>query len=513
MYRKSDALLAFKTFKAQAERYTERSIKCVHFDQGGEYTSKEFMDYCKLEGIRVEFTNTGTPQQNGVAERMNRTIEESITSMLAEANLPPSFWTYTLSTYRHVHNRCPTSALPGNTTPFEAFKGKKPRIGHLRVFGCVAYVLISREKRRGLDGHSMPGIFVGYPDNHVGWKVYIPKTKQVVVSRDVVFDEARFPGLSLASTPQPPLQVFDHQPEPDYCETDRPEDNTVLIRPEGRSESTSGDANEFNGEEPLTPLPSDYQPMESVGDALGLVGATSESVGDIPSTVEYEQEAPHVQASRQPQPLPPPCEPSQRIRIPTHGPNAGYYDAIERQINHESPLTRELPSPPPPSPYPEALPEQPPWEVNVGDIDVHGEQEVNLVLNVHSDEALLLAGRAFVEHGADIVGYGAVHANMVWACKVGAHDTNPRSYREAMASHNAAKWHKAMVDEMNALKGNGTWRAVYLPVGRKAIGSRWVFKVKHLPNGAIERFKARVVAQGFSQRPGIDFDETFAPTA
>lgn len=77
----------------------------------------------------------------------------------------------------------------------------------------------------------------------------------------------------------------------------------------------------------------------------------------------------------------------------------------------------------------------------------------------------------------------------------------------------AAEWHKAMVKEMNALKNNGTWHAVYLPVGRRAIGSRWVFKVKHLPDGAIEHFKARVIAQGFSQQLGIDFDETFAPTA
>ena len=82
-----------------------------------------------------------------------------------------------------------------------------------------------------------------------------------------------------------------------------------------------------------------------------------------------------------------------------------------------------------------------------------------------------------------------------------------------MASDNAAKWHKAMVEEINALKDNGTWRAVYLPVGKRAIGSRWVFKVKHLPDGAIERFKACIVAQGFSQRPGVDFDETFAPMA
>lgn len=195
------------------------------------------------------------------------------------------------------------------------------------------------------------------------------------------------------------------------------------------------------------------------------------------------------------------------------GPNADYYDAIQRQIDRESPLVREPPPPPLPSPYSEEPPDQPLWEVNVGDIDAHGEQEVDLALNVRSDEALLQAGCAYVEHRVDIGGYGAVHACLAHAYRVGAHDSNPRSYREAMASDNAAEWHKAMVEEMNALKNNGTWRTVYLPVGRKAIRSRWVFKVKHLPDSAIKRFKARVVAQGFSQRPGVDFDETFAPMA
>ena len=98
----------------------------------------------------------------------------------------------------------------------------------------------------------------------------------------------------------------------------------------------------------------------------------------------------------------------------------------------------------------------------------------------------------------DLSGLGAVCANAAAAHKVGTHDTNPRSFWEAMASEDAAEWYKAMCKEMNSLHNNGTWRAVYLPAGRRAIGSRWVFKVKHLPNSAIEQFKARVIAQGFS---------------
>ena len=70
-----------------------------------------------------------------------------------------------------------------------------------------------------------------------------------------------------------------------------------------------------------------------------------------------------------------------------------------------------------------------------------------------------------------------------------------------------------MCEEMNSLYANGTWHIVYLPAGKKAVGSQWVYKVKHFPSSAIEQFKARIVAQGFSQHPGVDFDETFAPTA
>lgn len=303
MYRKSDVLSAFKTFKAQAERHVEKAIKCVHFDKGGEYTSNDFLSFCRSEGIHVEFTNTATPQQNGVAERMNRTIEESITSMLTEAKLPPSFWTYALSAYRHVHNRCPTSALPRNTTPFEAYKGKKPRIGHLRVFGCAAYVLIVHEKRKGLDGHSLPGIFVGYPDNHVGWKVYILTTKQVVVSRDIVFNESCFPGLSFSGTPQPPLESFSHFNIDDYDDHTEP----AVSRRNESTEPPLTSTYRIDDGEPLTPLPSDDEEgPDSVGGDPSSVGDNPSSVGDPPIPVGVEHGDWPTRAHRQPCPLPPP---------------------------------------------------------------------------------------------------------------------------------------------------------------------------------------------------------------
>jgi hypothetical protein len=91
-------------------------------------------------------------------------------------------------------------------------------------------------------------------------------------------------------------------------------------------------------------------------------------------------------------------------------------------------------------------------------------------------------------------------------------ESEPRTLRDALKRPDADLWYQAAVKEMEAHIENGTWELVKLPPGRKAIGSQWVFKVKRNADGSVERYKARVVAQGFSQRPGVDFDETFTPT-
>lgn len=90
---------------------------------------------------------------------------------------------------------------------------------------------------------------------------------------------------------------------------------------------------------------------------------------------------------------------------------------------------------------------------------------------------------------------------------------SPRGWKEAMTRSDREKWIKAVQVEIDALIENGTWELVELPAGRRAIGSRWVFLVKRHADGTIERYKARLVARGDNQRPGIDYDQVFAPTA
>jgi len=90
---------------------------------------------------------------------------------------------------------------------------------------------------------------------------------------------------------------------------------------------------------------------------------------------------------------------------------------------------------------------------------------------------------------------------------------NINIYAEAMRRPDAQKWHEAAENEIKALVENGTWELVSRPPNSKPIGSKWVFKVKRHADGSIDRYKGRVVAKGYNQCPGIDFDEVFAPAA
>jgi uncharacterized membrane protein YgcG len=186
--RKSETFVCFKKFKALVEKQTEKRLKRLRSDRGGEFQSKEFQTFCEEEGIHHELTTPYTPQQNGVAERKNRTVVELARSMLKYQNLPNSFWAEAVATAVHILNVSPTKAVK-NKTPFEVWSGRKPDVSYLKIFGCIAYGLIDQHNRRKLDSKAQKFIFVGYCSNSKGYKLYNPESGKVCVNRNVIFDE------------------------------------------------------------------------------------------------------------------------------------------------------------------------------------------------------------------------------------------------------------------------------------------------------------------------------------
>lgn len=220
---KGQVFETFQNFHAMVERETERKLKCLRTDNGGEYTSNEFENFCSQHGIRHEKTEPGTPQHNGVAERMNRTIVEKVRSMLNMSKLPKSFWAEAVKTAVYVINRAPSVPL-GFEIPEKAWKGSDPSYSHLRVFGCKAFMHIPKEKRSKLDSKTTPTIFVGYGGEEFGYRLYDPEKMKVVRSRDVIFHEQEMGSdllnvgkatisTSPISTNVAPTFVRDDQPE------------------------------------------------------------------------------------------------------------------------------------------------------------------------------------------------------------------------------------------------------------------------------------------------------------
>ena len=185
---KSEALVIFKQYKSCVEKEIGSYIKCLHTDRGGEFTSQDFNEFCKENGIKRQLTAAYTPQQNRVAERKNQTIMNMVRSMLLEKKLPETFWPEAVNWTVHILNRSPTLAVK-NMTPEEAWSGVKPSVEHFRVFGCILHVHVLDIKRTKLEDKSFTCVLLGISEESKAYRLYDPIAKKIVISRDIVFEE------------------------------------------------------------------------------------------------------------------------------------------------------------------------------------------------------------------------------------------------------------------------------------------------------------------------------------
>ena len=364
---KHEVYQKFLEWKVLVERSSGYKLKTLRTDNGGEYTSTEFEDYLRKEGIIHEYTIPKTPQQNGVSERLNRTLVETVRSMLADSKLPQKFWAEALSTAVYLVNRSPTTTLE-DMTPYEAWTGRKPSVNHLKVFGCSAYMHIPKDERKKLDPKANKCILLGYGAVRKGYRLYDQKCSHIIYSRDVIFNES-VRGVEI-----------EH------------EENRLIEVEEVKVESSLNES---------TP-------------------------------VEIEQNEENMEE--------PDTEGENVIEPDTEGENV-----IEPEIRRSN---REI-------------------------------------------------------HCPDRYG--------VWIYNVNEQEREPMTVKEALDSSEKDKWRYAMQKEIESMHTNDVWDLVKLPRDRQVVGNKWVFKKKIGADGSVERYKARLVAQGFSQRQGLDYDETFSP--
>jgi len=186
---KSDALSAFKKLVRRLQNTKNNNIGFIRSDHGGEFQNEKFSKFCEKIGILHNFSAPRTPQQNGVVERKNRSLEELARTMLSESSLPKYFWVDAVSTSCYVMNKV-LIRLILKKTPYELFNGRKPNISHLKVFGCSCFVLNNGKENLGkFDEKVDHDIFIGYSLNSHAYKVYNKRLMIVEESVHVVFDE------------------------------------------------------------------------------------------------------------------------------------------------------------------------------------------------------------------------------------------------------------------------------------------------------------------------------------
>lgn len=181
---KSEVIVAWRQYKNLVERQTGLKIKVLRSDNGGEYMGGEFGKELSSAGIRHETSVPRSPQQNGVAERMNRTIEEMVRCMMLDGEMPAAAWAEAVNTAVYVRNRVESSVV--GATPFERMYGRKPQMGHIQRFGAKV-VALKKGHNNKLTPKGDTWRLCGYAPTQKGYRLLCPRTGRMIVSRDCRF--------------------------------------------------------------------------------------------------------------------------------------------------------------------------------------------------------------------------------------------------------------------------------------------------------------------------------------
>jgi transposase InsO family protein len=461
--KKSDVFDRFLTYKAWAETMTGRRLRSLRTDGGGEYASNAFDQHLRTCGVSRQRTPPYTPQHNGVAERANRTLMEMARCLLYQAALPGQFWAFALITAVYLRNRSPTSSLD-NQTPIEAWTGRQPSLGHLRVFGCLAYAHVPDLKRGKLDVKARACVLVGYSAESKAYLLYDPDGRSVITSKDVTFVEAQ-PGILVhADRQQPGVATVPFDIVGDGGQHAAPVPLHV-------QQAASDLANDEKGD-----VPDDHNvasagldPAAAPGTGPAFVPAHAPLAPTFLQSVRRAMQARQAAASLSRVPSSDRSRADSTVRSPSAPP-------APRRSNRDHASSRALDANPASSLV----------------VNSPGSQQPDGVPT------------------APVVSSLPTYALHV---QPSASESDPATFQEAMHRSDRLQWEQAAREEFDSIQAAGTWTLGKLPPGRKAIGCKWVFKLKRKADGSVDRYKARLVAKGYAQKEGIDYQETFAPVA
>ncbi|GKB47098.1 putative ribonuclease H-like domain-containing protein, partial [Tanacetum coccineum] len=533
-----------KDFIRQIENQLNQKVKTIRCDNGTEFKNKDVIEFCGSKGIKREYSNARTPQQNGVAERKNRTLIEAARTMLADSFLPNTFWAEAVSTACYVLNRVLVTK-PHNKTPYELITGKIPIISYIRPFGCHVTILNTIDHLGKFDGKSDEGFLVGYSLQSKAFRVYNLETKRVEENLHITFLENK-PNVAGKG----PTWLFDL----DYL-TDSM--NYQPVRSENQANKHAGpqEANQNAGTEDIIDAGDSEKEDESAQDYFVLPIWSSYSSTIKRSRAEDAGVAPHKHPDLKTAEKPVDKEDQvfldelERLKRQEKDANDAA-EALRKEFAQQTedlllqagaakpsstnivntastPVStastdNDLPNPDQDDSEIPALEDI--YKTPTDGIFTNSSyDDEGLVVDLTNLETIvnvspiptsrinsfhpltLIPGdpKSAVQTRSKVTKSSRAHASVSYVQK--QRRNNHKDFQHCLFACFLSQNEPKLISE--ALEDEN------LPYGKKAIGTKWVYRNKKDERGVVVRNKARLVAQGHRQEEGIDYDEVFAPVA
>lgn len=514
---------------SQAEVETNNSVRKLATDNGSEFINNSLKEFLANKGIMHATSVPYVPQQNGLVEREIRTIVESARSMLSEAALPKALWAEAIYAAVYVLNRT-INRKDAQRTPFEHWFKRQPDVSNLHRFGQRACVLDTAQTTSKFDSKAEMVRFIGYTDVYNTFRFYHEKDEVVVISCNVRFLDEEAQGHSqtvVMDDTEAAEEVMLHvesEPSDEQQATNETSDtetrDQTFTREVDEEDSVSPD---HDDDQMVTMRSFHRNPVKFTGAQGGSDGQKLSVVPrNDPATVRYDDESDFFKLLDFELPL----ESTRHVSRPTRDsaipmPRLSSQSARPEGINRDQRVssmmgsgreTRRVQINVEPITEPTAGPS--------GEVESAGAKTVKKYSrkehirditdklkpsDIHPKHIVEARLRKKAKEPNYMPTY---HANL--ALVEYDHDDEPKSYAEAMLRPDKDKWIEAMNEEIMSLVKNDVFELVERP-NCNIVTNKWVLKIKRKTNGEIDRYKARLVARGFSQIYGMDYHETYAP--
>ncbi|GMJ05358.1 hypothetical protein HRI_004205000 [Hibiscus trionum] len=447
-----------------------------------------FTDLFSKMGVLHQYSCVETPQQNSIAERKHQHLLVVARALFFQSRVSISFWGECILMATFLINRLPSSALK-NKSPYQMLFNEHPDYMNIKTFGCLCFVSALRARMDKFSKRALPAVFLGYSPGVKGYKVYVLKTRAVIVSRDVIFHENIFPFHTISSTDSI-VDSFHNVSLPTVL-TDLFSNFSVGVNPprtyvtgqcvvaqnpieqhiadQHKNSPTVADQHEADQLEPDQHEPEQHE--------AGQHAAGQHATGQ--HEVPEHTEAGHIEVDNV---------------VPVH--NSVLHTDNHAEVGHVDNRTEVSCEAPPinngcaavsharasaDNVHPRRstrIPHQPSYLRNY----YCGSNSINNVVSpVYPIEDYLSTAKLSSSYKSFVANISSEHEHVFY--------------------HQAARfleWRAAMKEELQAMENNKTWSVVPLPQGKMAIDCKWVFRIKRKADGTVDRYKARLVAKGFT---------------